>query len=74
MIEHSKISHKLSKTIRQVKKVFQLVFNSSLYEKKTFEPKNVKIAKRTHAFKGYASSYNVKISNSFNTELQLKRY
>ena len=28
--------------------------------------------KRVHAFKGYASSYNVDILNSFNPELQLK--
>ena len=34
--------------------------------------KNVKIIKLAHAFKGYASSYNVEILNSFNPELQLK--
>ena len=34
--------------------------------------KNVKIAKREHASKGYASAYNVDILNSFNPELQLK--
>ena len=34
--------------------------------------KTVKIAKRSHAFKGYASSYNVIILSSFNPELQLK--
>ena len=32
---------------------------------------NVKI-KQAHAFKSYASFYNTKILNSFNTELQLK--
>ena len=32
--------------------------------------KNVKIAKREHAFKGYASTYNNGILNSFNPELQ----
>ena len=31
-----------------------------------------KIAKREHAFKGYASTYNVEILNSFNSEIQLK--
>ena len=31
--------------------------------------KNVNIIKRAHAFKGYASSYNVKILNSFDPEL-----
>ena len=34
--------------------------------------KNVKIIKWTHAFKGYASSHNAEIFNSFNLELQLK--
>ena len=28
--------------------------------------------KRTHGFKGYASSYNVEILNPFNAELQLQ--
>ena len=34
--------------------------------------KNLKITKRAHACKGFASSYNVEILNSFNHELQLK--
>ena len=34
--------------------------------------KNVKIIKRANAFKGYASSSNVEVLNSFNPELQLK--
>ena len=34
--------------------------------------KNIKITKRAHVFKRYASSYNVEILNSFNPELQLK--
>ena len=34
--------------------------------------KNVKITKRAHTFKGYATSYKVKILNSFNYEPQLK--
>ena len=33
---------------------------------------NVKITKRSHAYKGYTSSYNVDIINFFNAELQLK--
>ena len=37
-----------------------------------FNEKIVKITKRSRAFKGYASSYNVEILNSFNPELQLK--
>ena len=32
---------------------------------------NVKIKKQAYIFTGFASSYNVKISNSFNPELQL---
>ena len=35
--------------------------------------KNIKITKQEHAFKGFASTYNVEILNSFNPELQLKR-
>ena len=34
--------------------------------------KNIIIAKREDAFKGYANTYNVEILNSFNPELQLK--
>ena len=33
---------------------------------------NVKITKQKHAFKGYASTYNVEILNSFDSELPLK--
>ena len=33
---------------------------------------NIKITKRKHAFKGFASTYNVEILNYFNPELQLK--
>ena len=34
--------------------------------------KSAKITKWEHAFKGYASTYNGEILNSFNPELQLK--
>ena len=34
--------------------------------------KNVKITKRAHAFKVFASSYSVDILNSFDSKLQLK--
>ena len=34
--------------------------------------KNVRVAKRTRAFKDYVSTYNIEILNSFNPELQLK--
>ena len=37
-----------------------------------FKQKNVKITKRWHTFKGFPSSFNVEILNSFNPELQLK--
>ena len=43
---------------------------------KTYEnfldEKNVKITKQTQAFRGYVSSFNVEILNSFNPELQVK--
>ena len=72
--EHAKTSHKLSKTIRKAEKVSS---NSSLYSdtkksEKILNEKNVKRAKGAHAFKGYASSYNAKISIFFNPELELK--
>ena len=34
--------------------------------------KTIKIAKREHAFRDFASTYNIEILNSFNPELQLK--
>ena len=34
--------------------------------------KNVKIIKREHVFKDYASTYNVEILNYFNSEIQLQ--
>ena len=76
--EHSKTSYKLCKSIiqdypRQAEKVSS---DSSLYSdtKKRgnfLNEKNIKITKRKHNFKGYSSTYNVKILNSFNPELQL---
>ena len=36
--------------------------------------KDVKIMKRSHAYRGYASTYNAEILNSFNPELQLKDF
>ena len=72
--EHTETSHKLSKTIKQAEKVGS---NSFLYSdtKKNeifLNEKNVKVTKPEHAFKGFASSYNVEILNSFYPELQLK--
>ena len=40
--------------------------------KKFLNEKNLNITKQANAFKGYASSYNVEILNSFNPELQRK--
>ena len=73
-MEHPKTSHKLSKTVRQAEKVGS---NNSLYSntkkcENFLKEKNVKITKREHAFKGYASTYNVEILNSFEPELQRK--
>ena len=41
------------------------------YKKKLniFKQKNIKITKQEHAFKGFASTYNIKILNYFNNEL-----
>ena len=52
-------------------------FNSPLYSETTKSEKklkeiNAKITERSHAYKGYASTYSVKILNSFNPELYLK--
>ena len=76
-MEHPKNSHKLCKTLREAKKVSTgRNFNSRLYSEATKrehfldkKKKYAKIAKRSHAHKGYASSYNVDILNSFNLEL-----
>ena len=75
--KHPKPSHKLSKTIIQAEKVSQVGSNSSFYSdtknnEKFLNEKNIKITKRAHAFRGVASSYNVKILKSFNPELQPK--
>ena len=77
IIEHPETSHTLSKAIRQAEKFFQVGSKSCLYSDtkkvKIFRrKKNVRITQPAHAFKGYVSSYNVKILNSFNPELQLK--
>ena len=40
------------------------------YEKKTIE--NVKVTKLSHAYKDYASTFNVDNLNSFNPEIQLE--
>ena len=76
IIEHPKMSHELSKTIRQAEKRSQVTYYSSLYsntKKKNFlNKKNVAPTKRGHSFKDYGSSYDINTLNSFNSELQLK--
>ena len=76
IIEHPKMSHELSKTIRQAEKRSQVTYYSSLYsntkKKKFLNKKNVAPTKRGHSFKDYASSYDINTLNSFNSELQLK--
>ena len=77
-MEYPKTSCKLSKTITQTKKVgSEKNSNHPLYcetnESENFlNKKNVKMTKWSHADRGYASTYNVGILNSFNPELQLK--
>ena len=41
-------------------------------KEKFLKEKNVKITKQEHAFKGYASSYNIDILNSFISKLHLQ--
>ena len=78
IIEHPKMSHELSKTIRQAEKLSQVSYNSSLYSntkkknKNFLNKKNVAPTKRGHSFKDYGSSYDINTLNSFNSELQLK--
>ena len=69
--EHPKTSQKLSKTIRQAKKVGS---NISLYSdtkkgKKFSKEKKWKNKKAKTCFRGVASSYNVEILNYFNLEV-----
>ena len=64
--EHPKASRKLSKNEK-------VGSNSTLYSDtkkvKIINEKNVKITKRKHAFKGFASPYNFELLNPFNLEL-----
>ena len=76
IIEHPNTSHKLSKTIRRTKFVSQVgagkISNNPLYSEATkSEKKNAKITNQSHST-GHASTYSIKILNSFNPEIQLK--
>ena len=55
-----------------LKKVIRAFYVVRQRKWKFFEQKNVKITKQAHAYKGYASSYNVEILNYFNPELKVK--
>ena len=80
-IEHPKAFHKLSKAIRQVEKVSKVsgagknscsfFYSETTKSEKYFERrktiKNAKIIKLPHGGKGYASTFNVEILNSFNS-------
>ena len=58
--------------------ILQFLYSETTQSEKFFDEKktirNAKIAKQSHACKGYVSSSEVKIRNSFNPELQFKRY
>ena len=79
-IEHPKSLQKLSKIIREVKNLLQMssekVSNIHLYNatkknvKNFWTKKKVKIPKKSHSIKGYASSYIIDILNCFNFELK----
>ena len=53
-----------------------LFYGDTTKHKNTFDKKktirNVKITYQSHAYKGYASTYDVENSNSFDPEIQLK--
>ena len=70
--KHPKTSHNFSKTMRKGEKVdSKISLYSDTKKSETFlNEKTIKIT--AHAFKGYASTYNVEILNSFNLELQFK--
>ena len=75
---HPSAIHKSCKVIRQAKKVGSdknspiLWYNETTKHENSFNEKNTKITKRSHAYKGYASTYNVELLNSFNPNLQFK--
>ena len=65
--EHPKTSYQLSKTIRQTKKVGAGKNSTSLLDGETakrgnfLDEKNVKLTKRSHAYKGCVSSSNIDV-------------
>ena len=67
--EHPKTSHKLSKAEKVCSNSFCIMIQKS---RNFLNEKNVKVTKRKHAFKGFASSYNAEILNSFTLTYKLK--
>lgn len=74
-IEHPKTSPKLSKTVRQAKKISSGKNSPSILNSETTECeyffwlKTKEMTKRSHAYKGSASTYDVEILNCFSLEL-----
>ena len=52
--------------------VLVVVYSETKECENVLNEKNVKKTKRSHAYGGYASTYNVEILNSFNPDLPLK--
>ena len=63
--------HKISYYRTSKAKTLIVLYREKKQKVKGFQ-KNAKITKRSHADKGYARTYSVKILNFFNRELQLK--
>ena len=78
IIEHLKTSHKFSKTIEKAEKIYQVsrsetfLYSETEHSEDFLNERSVKINKQLKKYRGYASAYNAKIFNSFNSDLQLK--
>ena len=78
IVQHPKTSYKLSKTIKQAEKVSEVggadnyLYSETKNSENFLNEKNAKITKWSHAYRGYPSTYNVAISNSFSPKQQLK--
>ena len=58
IVEHPNYPNKLSKTIKQAKKIgaSNALYNETKKSENFFNEKNVKLNKRSHACRGYAST------------------
>ena len=79
IIKYPEISYKLCRTIKQAEKVSQICSADSLLFSETkrgmfLEWKKVKTIKWSHVYRGYESTCNVDIFNSFNPDLLLKHF